>query len=142
MYAFAAAALLVFVVPVTLLAGLAVGLGAGVLLGLHRSLAVLSGHAREVRVLRPQAVPGAAGERDRPDYAWPHYFAAQVRLDATAAARLTRAALRRAWTWTARPLSRGDTRRIAWCCLPVLLPVFAVLTGASLGAAGVVVVLV
>jgi hypothetical protein len=148
-YMIAAAAVLVFVTTPLVLGGLAIGLLAGVLLGLQRCATVLTGRSArtELRTAHDAAagrLPGRVrADSLRRDLAWPQYFATQVLLDLRALVALTASSVRRAWSSASAPLSNGETRAVSVAFFPLWLPILALLVTLTAGAAvaaGVVVV--
>ncbi|GAA4719848.1 TRAFAC clade GTPase domain-containing protein [Phytohabitans rumicis] len=143
-YLFVAAAVLVFLAPPAVLVGIAAGAGAGALIGLHRSLAVLAGRVPAGYVRTPDDVVagriagGVRKESIRRDHAWPQYFAVQIRWDVTAVTRAVAATVSHVWARTLRPLAAGETRRILLFGWPLFPPVLAALVGVSVGAAAAV----
>ncbi|MGC5031773.1 TRAFAC clade GTPase domain-containing protein [Micromonospora sp. DT229] len=137
---------LVFVATPLTLIGAGLGGVAGMGIVLHRAAAVLTGTDRDVPVRTPaEVVSGRLAGRVparfvRRDFAWPNYFAVQVRLDLTHVASRALASCRLLVTRTTGPITAWDPRVlvVVW---PFLVPVVGSLAGLTAGVLLAVVVL-
>ena len=131
-YAFLCLLLLAYLVGPAAVVVAVAGTAAGGGTALVAALRVLWGGYRFTVVRKPIDVANGSSAYVPRDYAWPQYFAAQVRLDLDAVRRQWRAALTRAWAAPVKRIRRLD-RRVPLLGWPLLVPVLTALVGYTVG---------
>ena len=124
--------LLLYVIAPAAVVVAAVAVAAGAVTALVAAMRVLWGGYRFTSIRKPIDVANSPSPYVRRDYAWPQYFAAQVKLDLDALLRQLRVALAHAWADPVKVVRRLDYR-IPLAGWPLLVPVLVAAAGYTVG---------